>query len=162
MRRGRASVTRGGDIVGAGGAPHPPRGAAANAARYCTVNVAVAVTDPPRVQVTAAFAVPGFVVADTFQVQDTSPPEPAVGVVLSPAAADTVPDGQVTFAEQTALGDVLAVMLAVEPGIAGPGRLTNFTESEAGRGATVGFGVGRGVGRAVGGGVVAPEASGIP
>jgi hypothetical protein len=69
VRRGRASVTRGGDIVGAGGAPHPPRGAAVDAARYCTVNVAVAVTDPPRVQVTAAFAVPGFVVADTFQVQ---------------------------------------------------------------------------------------------
>jgi hypothetical protein len=48
------------------------------------------VIDPPRVQVTAAFAVPGFVVADTFQVQDTIPSEPAVGVVLSPAAADTV------------------------------------------------------------------------
>jgi hypothetical protein len=140
----------------------PPRGAAADAARYCTLNVAVAVTDPPRVQVTAAFAVPGFVVADTFQVQDTSPPEPAVGVVLSPAAADTVPDGQVTFAEQTAPGDVLALMLAVEPGMAGPGRLTNVTESEAGRGATVGFGVGRGVGRAVAGGVVAPAASGMP
>ena len=80
---------------------------------YCTLNVATAVIDPPRVQ-------------------DTSP------------------------------GDVFAVMLAVEPGIAGPGRLTNSTESEAGRGATVGFGVGRGVGRTVGGGVVAPAASGIP
>src|SRR5450759_945080 len=129
---------------------------------YCTLNVATAVIDPPRVQVTAAFAVPGFVVADTFQVQDTSPSEPAVGVVLRPAAADTVPDGQVTLAAQTAPDDVLAVMLAVEPGMAGPGRLTNFTESEAGRGAPVGFGVGRGVGRAVGGGVVAPAASGIP
>ena len=105
---------------------------------------------------------PGFVVADTFQVQDTIPSEPAVGVVLSPAAADTVPDGQVTFAEQTAPDDVLAVMLAVEPGMAGPGRLTNVTESEAGGRATVGFGVGRGVGRTVGGGVVAPAASGIP
>jgi hypothetical protein len=114
------------------------------------------------VQVTAAFAVPALVVADAFQVQDTSPPEPAVGVVLSPAAADTVPDGQVTFAEQTAPDDVLAAMLAVEPGIAGPGRLTNVTESEAGGRATVGFGVGRGVGRAVGGRVVAPAASGIP
>ena len=43
-----------------------------DAARYCTLNVAVALMDPPRVQVTAAFAVPGFVVADTFQVQDLS------------------------------------------------------------------------------------------
>ena len=52
---------------------------------YCTLNVATALIDPPRVHVTAAFAVPGFVVADTFQVQDTSPSEPAVGVVLSQA-----------------------------------------------------------------------------
>src|SRR5450759_3759673 len=40
-------------------------------APYCTAKVAVAVTDPPRAHVTAAFAVPGFVVDPTFHVQDT-------------------------------------------------------------------------------------------
>ena len=76
---------------------------------------------------TAAFAVPGLVVAETFQVQDTIPSAPAVGVGFSPAAADTVPDGQVTFAEQTAQRRVCTVMLATVPGIAGLGSERNAT-----------------------------------
>ena len=125
----------------------------------------MAVTDPPRAHVTAAFAVPGFVVDPTFHVQDTIPSAPAVGVVLSPAAADTVPDGQVTLAEQTAPGDVTALMLAVEPGIAGSGRLRNVTEMEPAGGTGVGRAVAGGVaapGAAVAAGVAALMASGMP
>jgi hypothetical protein len=111
----------------------------------------VAVTDPPRAHVTAAFAAPGFVVDPTFQVQDASPSGPAVGVVFSPAAADRVPDGHVTFAEQTAPGDVAALMLAVVPGMAGSGSLTKVTEMEPAGGT--------GVGRARAGRVAAPGAA---
>lgn len=127
-------------------------------ARYCTVNVAVTVAVPPRVQVTAAVAVPGFVVDPTFHVHETSPSEAAVGVVFNPAAADTVPDGQVTFAAHVAPTDVRAVMVAGEPWIAGLGRLTNVTENGAGGGALVTFAVGA----TITGGAVAPVANGMP
>ena len=126
--------------------------------RHCTVNVAVTVAVPPWVQVTVAVAVPGFVVEPTFHVHETSPSEAAVGVVFNPAAADTVPDGQVTFAAHVAPTDVRAVMVAGEPWIAGLGRLTNVTENDANGGALVTFGVGA----TITGGVVAPVANGMP
>ena len=81
-----------------------------------------------------------------------------MGVVFNPAAADTVPDGQVTFAAHVAPTDVRAVMVAGEPWIAGLGRLTNVTANDAGGGALVTFGVGA----TITGGAVAPVANGMP
>lgn len=135
------------------------RGASGQIGDYCTANVALLLAvDPPSRQVTDAVAVPGFVVEPTFHVQDTSPSELALGVGLRPAAADTVPDGQVTFAAQVAPGSVFAVIDPVEPGTAGPGRLTNRTDNVAEAPPAVGRGVGFGVGEAP----AAPLASGIP
>ena len=96
-------------------------------------------------QVTLAVAVPAFVRDPTFQVHDTSPFEPAVGVGFSPAAAETLPEGQVTVTEHVAPGVVFAVRVAVAPGTAGAGRLMKRTEIEPASGRAVGRGVGAGV-----------------
>ena len=107
---------------------------------------------------TCAVAVPGFVRADTFHVHETSPSDPAVGVVFRPAAVDTLPEGQVTLAEQIAPGVVFAAMLAVDLGTAGSGRLTNRTKSVPAGLAVVGFAVGAAVVR----GTAVPAVSGRP
>ena len=120
---------------------------------------------PLSVHVTVTLAVPGFVVEATFQLHDTIPSAPAVGVVLRPPAPDLFPEGQITTMAQVAPGEVFADREATPPRGAGSGKDTNVTPNATGGGVTTG-GAGAevtcAVGASVGAGFVGEAPSGMP